>query len=690
MNNLARVALLLAAAFPLAAQIPFDNSGNNLLNGTYYFREVIQIVGDSSGDLSESFAFYGNVTFDGNGNYTIPSGQAIDCSSSCQSGGLSASGKYVLSASGFGYMTSPASSSDTTYILLSQGILLGSATEPVSSTSAGINEMFIGAPVASPVLTNASFNGSYTAVGFLPGIAGESGGVADNTSFSFSLNPNGAGSLGGVGVTGYFAGSSSPQQQSYNNVKYNFTNGAAVVTFPTSNNALFFSGQEYLYFTPDGNFFFGGSPNGFDMIVGVRNPASGASPQLSGLYYTAGVDLDASNIGSGYAYLDTYYGSFSAGQGNLVEADRLLDALNSTPTTTSTYSDVYPTPIASGSYTGSDGTRYWLNPTGTVRIGSGVFPYLNLSVAVQAPSPASSAGSGPYIYPNGITNSGSAAPFTAGIANGELITLYGTGLASSTVVTSSAPFPTTLGNVQVLMNSVPAPIYYVSPTQISVIAPSGNPFSVEKIQVVNNGVRSNSVTTFVRTTDPGVFTLTANGLGYAAAVHNSTGAVVTPNNPAQPGEYVQVYLTGLGQVYPTAPDGAPGPVSPLSTAIYTPSVYLSNAQGTTQASGDYFYAGLAPTLAGLYQINFQVPAGLTAGDYSLSVYGPDSSTAQALISIGNGSTGVLSSAPPTLAAAGRHLVAASRTRNFAPHPAPGLLSNRLTKPGPAGSGTGAE
>ena len=677
MNKLARAALLLAAALPLAAQIPFDNSGNNLLNGTYYFREVVQVVGDSAGDLSESFAFYGNITFDGNGNYAIPGGQAIDCTTSCQTGGLSASGKYVLSASGFGYMTSPAVSSDTTYILFSQGVLIGSATEPAGPNSGGFNEMIIGAPVASPLPGNSSFNGSYTGVGFLPGTSGLSGGSAYNTSVSFALNPNGAGSLGSVGVTGYFAGATAVQNQAYNNVKYNFNNGAAIVTFPVSSNSLFFSGQEYLYFSPDGNFFFGGSPNGFDMLVGIRNPASGASPQLSGLYYAAGLDFDAASLASGYGYLDTYYGSFSASAGTAVEADRLLDTLNTTPSSTSTYTASYPAAISSGSYTDSIGTKYWLNSTGSIRIGSGVFPYLNLSVALKAPSFVTTAINGPYIYPNGVTNSASAAPFTAGIANGELITIYGSGLASSTVVATSAPFPTTLGNVQVLMNSVPAPIYYVSPTQISVIAPSANPFSVEKIQVINNGALSNAVTQFVRTTDPGVFTLTANGLGYAAAVHNSTGKVVTPTNPAQPGEYVQLYLTGLGPVYPTSPDGAPGPVSPLSLAVNTPSVYLTNSQGSTQATGQYFFAGLAPTLAGLYQINFQIPAGLTAGDYSLTVYGPDSSTAQALLSIGSGTPVSQSEAPPTVAAAlARRAPAASHSPAFVPRPAPNFFASR--------------
>ena len=48
--------------------------------------------------------------------------------------------------------------------------------------------------------------------------------------------------------------------------------------------------------------------------------------------------------------------------------------------------------------------------------------------------------------------------------------LYGSGLAPTTN-SASVPFPTNLSGVQVLINQIPAPIYYVSPTQISVIVP---------------------------------------------------------------------------------------------------------------------------------------------------------------------------------------------------------------------------
>ena len=64
MKKLARLALLLTAAtgWQAAAQT-FDNSGNSMLQGTYYFREVIYLLADQAGDLGQAVALFGNITF---------------------------------------------------------------------------------------------------------------------------------------------------------------------------------------------------------------------------------------------------------------------------------------------------------------------------------------------------------------------------------------------------------------------------------------------------------------------------------------------------------------------------------------------------------------------------------------------------------------------------------------------------
>jgi uncharacterized protein (TIGR03437 family) len=263
-----------------------------------------------------------------------------------------------------------------------------------------------------------------------------------------------------------------------------------------------------------------------------------------------------------------------------------------------------------------------------IRIGSGIGPHLGISVALQAPAMNSSLSTtGVFLDPTGIVNAGSSAPFTASLAPGELLTLYGANLASGIQVASSIPFPTTLGNVQVTVNGVPAPVYYVSPTQLSAIVPYGVVGSIAKVQVFNNNVASNTVTAWIGKTAPGVFTQKASGIGYAAVLHQDGFSLVDAKNPAQVGETVSVYLTGLGAVSPTIADGAAGPTDVLANAVGPIAAYIGGVQATVG------YAGLAPQLAGLYQINLTVPAGVTAGDNNLDIAGPDAYSSECLIAI---------------------------------------------------------
>jgi uncharacterized protein (TIGR03437 family) len=437
-----------------------------------------------------------------------------------------------------------------------------------------------------------------------------------------TMNPDGAGNLGTVGFGGYVGQTGSAKAlQSLPNVKYIFSGGAAKVTFPNSNTALF-AGDYYLYFSPDGNFVFGGSPYSADLFVGVRTGTN--TPNLSGLYYEAGLDQDESTLIAGYASLDSFYGSLSANAGAIVGHQRLLDVFNSSATNY-TYSDAYTVP-SSGVYS-SASTNYVVS--NGIRIGSGIGPSLGISVALQAPAMNSNLSTtGVFLNPQGIVNAGSSAPFTAGLAPGELLTLYGANLASGLQVASGIPFPTTLGKVQVTVNNIPAPIYYVTPAQLSAIVPYGVTGSVAKVQVYNDNVPSNSVTAFIGKTAPGVLTQLQNGLGYGDAVHLD-GTLVNAGNPAQIGETISVFVTGLGAVSPTIVDGGAGPTDVLANAAGTITAYIGRVQATVG------YAGLAPQLAGLYQINLTVPSGVTAGDNFLAIAGPDAYSSECLIAIGS-------------------------------------------------------
>jgi uncharacterized protein (TIGR03437 family) len=288
-----------------------------------------------------------------------------------------------------------------------------------------------------------------------------------------------------------------------------------------------------------------------------------------------------------------------------------------------TYSDRYSA-LANNGYS-TPVMSYVVGANG-VRIGAGIGPYLGINVALPAPA---FSGSGVYLNPAGVVNAASSAPFTAGIAPGELLTLYGTNLAGALTLASGIPFPTTLGNVQVTINGTAAPIYYVAPTQVSVIVPYEVNTAIAQVQVTSNGNPSNIVTVFTNVTAAGVFSVPPGGLGYGAILHQN-GSLVSSANPALANETVSVFLTGLGAVSPGIADGAAGPSSTLSQASSAIAAYVGGVQATVT------YAGLAPVLAGLYQMNVTIPTGLTAGDNDFDVAGPDSYTSEVLISIGSG------------------------------------------------------
>jgi uncharacterized protein (TIGR03437 family) len=642
--------MLGAVAMPALANLPaFDNTGNSLLSGTYYFREVIYVVADNAGDLGGEYSAYGTITFNGNGGYTLGTAaeNSLSSSGSGQQSISGTTGTFTFAASGYGYFTDPLSSSIINYGLISNNTLIASATE------SGYNTLFIATLISSPAATASSFQGNYQMAGFIPPYNGSTALASD---VSFPLNPDGNGNLGTVNMTGYFSGGGTTPYTQSSSVKYTFSNGAGVLSFPTNNNANFYTGgQMYLYLSPDRNFVFGGSPTGFDMVIGTKN--TGGTPNFSGIYFEAGLDWDATQYSSaGVSALDTYYGTFNAVSGTIIGHERLLYALPQAANGFS-YNATYPSSFSNSSYTvtsGSYGTQYWFGNNGAVRIGFGVGPSLGINVGLQAPALSSS--SGVYLNPMGVVNAASYEPFTAGVSPGEIVVLYGSNLAPSFQAASSLPLPTALNGVQVTVNGVPAPFYYVSPTQLSVVIPLSayytvtSGFPIARIVVTNSSGTSNAVTEFFNLTTPGVFTQNASGVG-AGSIYHATAkgfSAVTNSNPAQPGETVVAYLSGLGTTVPSVTEGTATPASPLTNTVNNFDVLVGGTEvcGAESNATPCPFIGLAPYLASVYQVNIPIPSTATAGSTSLEILGPDSDDYQVSIPIGTGTSTASDKAAP--------------------------------------------
>ena len=542
MNRQAILFLLLIC--PAFAQTPtWDTSGNGMLKGAYYFRQVYYQIGYNDGSLDDAVTVYGTFTFDGNGNFSSTGLGVTFVEAGYNPSATPFKGTYSIAASGYGFMSNPITGTgEVIYGTVNQqGIFIGGDTESLD----GYNDLFIAVPVGSPVPTAASFKGNYT----LAYMDLSSGSPQYTLNAMIQMSPNGVNNLGTVSLTGYVGGNGSTKYPQTLTGTYGASNGAMVLTFPNST-TNFLTGQYYLYVSPDGNFVFGGSPGSFDMFVGVRTGTG--TPSLGGLYYQAGIDQDESQLlTAGYAILDNYYGALSRQFGldrgaSAYSRTALLRRVLRLHLRRRLFSEFY------GRLQHVDdelrGGRGW----NSHRVGH--WPYLGISVALPAPALSPT---GVYLNPQGIVNAASSAPFTARIAPGELLTLYGNNLAASLAIAPQVPFPTTVGNVQVMVNGAAVPIYYVSPTQISVIVPYGITGSIAQFQVSNAGTLSNTVTMAIGTTAPGVFTVPPGGLSDGAVLH-ADYSLVTPQSPAQIGETVQVYMTGLGAVTPSVGDGAAG------------------------------------------------------------------------------------------------------------------------------------
>jgi uncharacterized protein (TIGR03437 family) len=627
-------ALLLGAfACPSFAQPSFDPSGDGLLNGAYYMRQVIYF--STQGTIKATVNLQGTITFNGSGSYSF-SGSLLNLTNGPAPQTLATSGNYVISASGEGYI-SPVSrlfANDSIIGMVSHSIFIGSTAGPNN----GYSDLFIAVPIGSGA-TNSTLNGTYAVAYMDPSFLPMAGATQGGDAF-FNMTADGQGNLGSINATTYIGNTATAGTENLSGVTYSFSDGAAQVKFGgTSGGANLISGTDLLYISPDGNFIFGGSYNGFDMFVGVR-PATSAPSNYAALYYQAGLVFDEAAVSSNYALVSSYFGAFQAFSGNII-GQQSLSSTSAMPyrgfssllayggSNDFTYLDSYKVNSDGSSDDTAFSQHYVSSTDGTIRIGYGIGPFLSLNVAIQAPS---FSGSGVYLNPTGAVNAASSAPFSSQISPGEFLTLYGSGL-SGTTDGATVPYPSQLDNVQVMINKIAAPISYVSPTQLEVIVPFGlGGQTAVPIQVINNGQISNLITLPVGSTSAGVFTNNpVGGIGYAAALHTDY-SLVSKSSPAKTGETVAVYLTGMGEVSPAVSNGMPASGSQLSYTTATPIAYLLDSAGH-YLQARVGFSGLAPGFAGLYQMNITIPSGLVSGDASLEIIGPDSDTFESLLPV---------------------------------------------------------
>ena len=161
----------------------------------------------------------------------------------------------------------------------------------------------------------------------------------------------------------------------------------------------------------------------------------------------------------------------------------------------------------------------------------------------------------PMTTPRGAVNAVSLQSAPSVVANGGILAVFGEQLAAAHTKPASAPLPVALEDpaVEVLINGVAAPIFFVSPAQVNVLVPWEIEPGWAEVVVRRGGLESAPMPVLVSEANPNLFT------------HDGSSALITQtggDNPDAP---------SLGVDGP-APAGSIGPAS-------------SEEQGQTVAMG---------------------------------------------------------------------------------------------------------
>ena len=230
----------------------------------------------------------------------------------------------------------------------------------------------------------------------------------------------------------------------------------------------------------------------------------------------------------------------------------------------------------------------------------------------------------PLISAGGVL---SAASFQRGapVAPGSYVSIFGQKLAKELKIAESSPLPSLLGDTSVTIAGLRLFLYFASDGQVNAIIPYDVPDSTNQQVLVRRGLSySLPESVLVAPSQPAIFTTSGTGEGQGH-VYGFTEEGLPQRaditRPVRAGDTLVFYAAGLGGVDRTMQAGTAAPANPPAMVSGELIVKVNGVPARV------LFAGLAPGLVGVYQLNIQVPEGVgsdSAAQLVVSVNGQES------------------------------------------------------------------
>jgi uncharacterized protein (TIGR03437 family) len=208
----------------------------------------------------------------------------------------------------------------------------------------------------------------------------------------------------------------------------------------------------------------------------------------------------------------------------------------------------------------------------------------------------------------------SAASYSAAVASGMIVVLFGAALASATATAETTPLPTNLAGRNLLLRdsagvSLPAPLFFVSPQQINFLIPPELVEGQALLTIRNDTTALSSRFITLNRVAPSIFTANADGQGVPATI-----IVRVASDGTQSLESVFRFDTTTQRAVSVPLEFTPD-TSQIVLALFGTGWRFRSAQTAATvtiggANAPVQYVGAQPTLAGLDQLNVELPRSL--------------------------------------------------------------------------------